>query len=68
MSLGIDEGTVGVDALAMSLEIVQTGETPLARRVRALVRLGSERVVRLGVGLRVSVGQLMQAIDNTPSS
>jgi len=39
LSLGIDEGAVGMDALAMSLEIVQTREASLARRVRALVWL-----------------------------
>jgi hypothetical protein len=35
----------------MSLEIVQAGEATLARGVRALVRLGAKRVVRLDVGL-----------------
>jgi hypothetical protein len=52
LTLSVDEGAVAVDALPVALEVVEAGEAALARRVRAHVRLGPERVVRLDVRLK----------------
>lgn len=51
LTLGVNEWTVGMDALAMSLKVVKAGEAALAARMRAYVRFGPSRAVRLSVGL-----------------
>lgn len=46
MALGVYEGTIVVDSLTMTLEIVKTREAALARRVGAHVGFRTLGVVR----------------------
>jgi hypothetical protein len=57
-----------VDALPVALEVVQAGEAALARRVRAHVRLGPERVVRLDVRLKRMSAQFNSRGENMRQS
>lgn len=50
----LDEWSIIVDTLSVAFEIVKTREATSAVAVRARVRLGSKRVVRLNVGLMES--------------
>lgn len=49
MALSINEGTIGMDALSMTFEVMKTGKTALARGVGALIRFRTERIVGLDV-------------------
>ena len=54
MGLGLDEGSIGMDTLSVSFEIVKSRESSTTVVVRANMGFGSERVMRLNVRLRVS--------------
>lgn len=51
MALGINEGTIGMDALSMTFEVMKTRKVALARGVGALIRFSTERIVSLDVRL-----------------
>lgn len=51
---GLDKGSIIVDTLSVTFEIVKTRETTSTVGVWARVGFGSKRVVRLNVGLRKS--------------
>ena len=50
--LGLDEGSIVMDTLSVTFEIVKARETTSAVAVWTHVWFGSKRVVRLNVGLR----------------
>ena len=54
MGLGLDEGSIGMDTLSVSFEIVKSRKSSTTVVVRANMGFGSERVMRLNVRLRVS--------------
>lgn len=53
LTLGVDEGSIRVNALAVALEVVKTRERTLAHVVRALVGFGALWVVGGNVRLQV---------------
>ena len=55
MGLGLDEGSIGMDTLSMSFEIVKSRESSTTVVMRANVGFGSKGVVSLNVGLIVSM-------------
>jgi hypothetical protein len=55
MHFGIDEGSIGMNTLSVSFQVVETRESSTTVAVWAYVRLGSKGVVRLNVGLFVSI-------------
>ena len=56
MGLGLDKGSIGMDTLSMSFEIVKSRESSTTVVVRANMGFVSKRVVSLDVGLFVSIG------------
>ena len=54
MGLGLDEGSIGMDTLSVSFEIVKSRESSTTVVVRANMGFGSKWVVSLNVGLIVS--------------
>jgi hypothetical protein len=54
VGLGLDEGSIGMDTLSMSLEIVKSRESSTTVVVGANVGFGSKGVVSLNVRLIVS--------------
>ena len=56
MGLGLDEGSIGMDTLSVSFEIVKSRESSTTVVVRANMGFGSKRVVGLDVRLIVSIG------------
>ena len=56
MGLGLDEGSIGMDTLSVSLEIVKSRESSTTVVVRADMGFGSKGVVSLDVRLIVSIG------------
>ncbi len=57
-ALGVDKRAVGMDAVAMTFEVVKTRESAFACGMRAQVRLGTCRVMGLDVGLRMSLANI----------
>jgi hypothetical protein len=57
MGLGLDKGSIGMDTLSVSFEIVKTGESSSTAVVGANMGFGSKRVVSLDVRLEVSMNQ-----------
>jgi hypothetical protein len=55
VGLGLDEGSIGMDTLSVSFEIVKSRESSTTVVVRADVGFGSKGVVSLDVGLIVSI-------------
>jgi hypothetical protein len=55
LDFGSDEGSIGMDALSVSFEIVQSGETAATVVVRTDMGLGSKRIVRLYMRLGISL-------------
>ena len=54
MGLGLNEGSIGMDTLSVSFEIVKSRESSTTIVVRANMGFGSQRVMRLNVRLSVS--------------
>jgi hypothetical protein len=55
VGLGLDEGSIGMDTLSVSFEIVKSRESSTTVVVRANMGFGSKGVVSLDVGLIVSI-------------
>lgn len=57
VDFGLDKGSIGMDTLSVTFKVVESRESSATIAVRADVRLGSKRVVRLNMGLQISTGQ-----------
>ena len=55
MGLGLDEGSIGMDTLSVSFEIVKSRESSTTVVMRANMGFGSKGVVSLDVRLSVSM-------------
>ena len=56
IDFGLDKGSIGMDTLSVTFKVVESRESSATVAVRADVRLGSKRVVRLNMRLQVSTG------------
>ena len=56
MGLGLDEGSIGMDTLSVSFEIVKSRKASTTVVMRANMGFGSKGVVSLDVRLIVSIG------------
>lgn len=68
MGLGLDEGSIGMDTLSVSFEIVKSRESSTTVVVRANMGFGSKGVVSLDVGLEVESSGKASTANTTPVS